>query len=775
MTKANNSRFSRVIISAITICIISIPAYSKYSGGTGEPKNPYKIATAADLIALGESSEDYKKHFILTSDIDLAPNLPGGRVFNKAVIAPDTDPDDYRNDFQGSPFAGIFDGNGHTISNLTITNGSYTGLFGQLMSGAMIKNLGLVDINITNSDSYVGSLAGCNYGTVFQCCSTGSVTGTGDRVGGLVGYNYGNMTGCCSTSSVSTAGYCAGGLTGQNTGTITNSYSEGIVAGNSYIGGLAGANGEYYNLGIGVLLPGLISNSYSTCVVSGGSGVGNSSVGGLVGRNWGGTVSACFWDMQTSGQATSDGGTGLTTIQMTNIHTYLNAGWDWLGEIPNGTHEIWQMPEPGSYPILTIFSEYALPPLEGLGTLESPYLVSDAVELGAIYYNNLWSCYKLTKPIDLSGISWSMSVIPWFAGTFDGNNLTISHLTVNSDGEDYVGLFGQLVSGAEVKNLGVADANITGSGYCVGGIAGFNKGSLTQCSSTGYVSGTGDYVGGLAAINGGSITRCYSISTVDGNNMAGGLAGYNDGDVTQCRNNGAITGNQLVGGLAGGNGGSLSQCCNTGTVTCTGGYWDGYAGGLAGENNGDVTQCYNNGAITGNEHVGGLAGLNGGSLIKCYNTGTVTGTGWYWDGYIGGLVGENLYGSVSGCFWDIQTSGQTASNGGTGKTTTQMQTTNTFTNAGWDFTGETANGTNNFWSICEGMNYPRLAWQIRAGDYVCPDGIAMEDFAFFMDHWGDMNCRQDNAYCDGTDLDFSGMVNINDYEILVNIWLAENL
>jgi hypothetical protein len=92
----------------------------------------------------------------------------------------------------------------------------------------------------------------------------------------------------------------------------------------------------------------------------------------------------------------------------------------------------------------------------------------------------------------------------------------------------------------------------------------------------------------------------------------------------------------------------------------------------------------------------------------------------------------------------------------------------------WDFVGETVNGTDDIWSICEGTNYPRLVWQIPKGDLVCPDGITMEDFDFFMDHWADSNCNQSNGYCDGTDLDFSGKVDIDDLVILINQWLAEN-
>ncbi len=90
----------------------------KYGGGSGTPEDPYQIATAEDLVSLGETPEDYDKHFILTDDIDLDPNLPGCKVFDEAVIAPDTS--DTEEWFQGTAFTGVFDGNRHIISNLTI-------------------------------------------------------------------------------------------------------------------------------------------------------------------------------------------------------------------------------------------------------------------------------------------------------------------------------------------------------------------------------------------------------------------------------------------------------------------------------------------------------------------------------------------------------------------------------------------------------------------------------------------------------------------------------
>jgi hypothetical protein len=93
-------------------------------------------------------------------------------------------------------------------------------------------------------------------------------------------------------------------------------------------------------------------------------------------------------------------------------------------------------------------------------------------------------------------------------------------------------------------------------------------------------------------------------------------------------------------------------------------------------------------------------------ISNCYSTALVTG-----PEPIGGLLGANTTGEVRGCFWDTQTSGQAKSAGGTGKTTAEMRTTKTFLDAGWDFVGETANGTEEIWWILEGKDYPRLWWE----------------------------------------------------------------
>ncbi len=399
---ATSSRF-RAYAAAVLLVTIASTAYAKYSGGSGTVDDPYQIATAADLILLGDSPADYDKHFILTADIDLDPSLPGRKVFDKAVIAPDTNPNDEYSQFQGTPFTGVFDGNGHRISRLAITGGAYVGLFGQLGFIAKIRDLGVLGVKIAGSGYFVGGLVGRNGdvplyppgGTVTRCYSTGTVSGRA-RVGGLVGENCGDVIRCYSTSMVSgkdhvgglvgcnegwiagTVSQCystgrvsgevfVGGLVGNNWGAVIGCYSMGAVNGGGSVGGLAGGNwgsvtrcrstgpvrGNYEVGGLVGRIGGLgeegggMDECYSTGVVSGGS-----AVGGLVGTR-GVWATGGFWDTQTSGRSTSDGGTGKTTAEMQTAKTFLDAGWDFVGETANGTEDIWWILERRDYPRLT--------------------------------------------------------------------------------------------------------------------------------------------------------------------------------------------------------------------------------------------------------------------------------------------------------------------------------------------------------------------------------------------------------------------------------------
>jgi hypothetical protein len=340
---------------------------AQYSGGSGTADDPYQIATAAELIALSETPEDYDKHFVLTADIDLDPNRPGGKVFDRAVIAPDTN--GAKAGFQGTPFTGVFDGNGHTISHLTYasTHADYVGLFGSVGTWehvGVIKDLGLISPNVNaGAGDYVGSLAGeVKKGRISGCYAEGGNVAGDENVGGLVGAGGANkwdvfpwlrpstlsnaIYNCCSTSSVYGTS-AVGGLVGSNyEGTIVNCYATGAVGAREQVGGLVGRNGNWL-VEYSWRVPGTIWNCYSTGLVS-----GESHVGGLVGLHREGSVIGCFWDMETSGQTTSDGGTGQTTAEMQTARTFLDAGWDFVAETANGTEDIWWILEGKDYPRL---------------------------------------------------------------------------------------------------------------------------------------------------------------------------------------------------------------------------------------------------------------------------------------------------------------------------------------------------------------------------------------------------------------------------------------
>lgn len=202
-----------------------------------------------------------------------------------------------------------------------------------------------------------------------------------------------------------------------------------------------------------------------------------------------------------------------------------------------------------------------------------------------------------------------------------------------------------------------------------------------------------------------------------------------------------------TGALAGLLYGGVVRNCWARSVQISGGF---RVGGLAGEIHGGwLADSYVDGGYVFGQYnyVGGLVGDNNDVIARCYSTCQADGA----LGFIGGLVGHTREGSVINSFWDEQTSGLTWSSGGTGKTTVEMQTNSTFTDAGWDFVGETANGTEDIWRMCvDDLNYPHLAWEFsNYGDFVCPDGVNFLDFAVLGSAWlTDSNDANWNPACD---------------------------
>jgi len=239
-----------------------------------------------------------------------------------------------------------------------------------------------------------------------------------------------------------------------------------------------------------------------------------------------------------------------------------------------------------------------------------------------------------------------------FTGSFYGQGYEIRDLFIDRPEENEVGLFGFVDGGGIIENVGVVNATVTGNEW-VGGLVGYNKGgTVTDSYSTGRVKGY-MRVGGLVGWNQGTVSKSYSTVVVTIARSVGGLVGYNTGTVDSSYSSGSVTGYEYVGGLVGTN------------------HWFG-----------TVSNCYSNSTVKGESRTGGLVGIN------------------YWR--------------VRNSFWDTETSGQPASDIGTGKNTTEMKDITTFSSAGWNITAVADPGTRNpdcIWNIVDHKTYPFLSWQ----------------------------------------------------------------
>ena len=269
---------------------VSLAAAEDPGYTVSEDGKTYNVTSADGLLAWNEAvQKDMTLNCTLADNIDLTGKdwTPIGTSF-------------------GNSYTGTFDGNGKTITGLTVTGSDrYTGLFGFIKS--TVKNVVLTEINIT-SGTFVGGVAGWSFGGNIENCSvSGSVSGS--DVGGVVGYQQGgSITGCSSSATVKGT-QRAGGVAGvTNSGaTLTACYATGGVTvendgpNNACAGGVVG------------------SNAYSTviaCYAAGnvsGTGSGTIHVGGVVGENYA-TVTACYW----SGLPDNDNG-GATKVDGTNV------------------------------------------------------------------------------------------------------------------------------------------------------------------------------------------------------------------------------------------------------------------------------------------------------------------------------------------------------------------------------------------------------------------------------------------------------------------------
>ncbi len=616
-----------------------------YSGGEGTAEEPYLIGSVADWQTLMDTPNHWNCHFRLIEDL----NLQG------VVLTPIG-----RDDIQS--FTGFFDGNHHTLHNVTMTttdSDEYAcALFSWVDSGACIENLRLEGVTMSGFTGVAG-LAGQAYGRIENCYVQGNLTGN-LWVGGLVGYAYDATLLFCETDVTIT------GIMGGPLGLWTPDYLGGL-AGELYesvansCSSVATITSDYDSSSVGGLI-GYAYNSYTAGCDADGNVSGKEEIGGLIGCILYGSV----WDCQAATVVQGRSGTGGLIGSLKDSLLVRNC------------HAAGAVTGAGSTGGL-------------IGQTENSYVFESTAEGHVIGTSNTGGLIGQAVITTLSGCIATGSV----EGTYRLGGLAgstrygiVEHCTatgtVTGIEDDIGGLIGN-VSSTPVTDC-CAEGNVTG-GYRVGGLIGWADNTMyakeiSSCTATGDVTGLHN-----EGCIGGLIGRCEyyaviscsaeSVITAASCDHVGGLIGYGGGDVTDCQACVSITGRHYAAGLIGWlYSGSIINCHAVATVQSAGSSTiNGLAGliAYAGENilirnctaigsvfnpianavgglvgaldGGIIDRCYAHVTVTGYSMVGGFVGRSSGAIHRCSATGSVFGV--LEAGGFAGLANNN---TMSDCY-----------------------------------------------------------------------------------------------------------------------------
>ena len=582
-----------------------------------------------------------------------------------------------------SGYDAVFDGNGHTISNLYIRRMLTTadeaqigaddrkavGLFGVVHETGIVRRIGMVDVDleVTNYED-VGGLVGVNGGQIAGSYVRGTIAGV-SGVGGLTGENFGAILTSYTKGNVSGRSM-VGGLSGYNAGVILASYTKSQVSGGSEVGALVGYN------------HGEILASYAASQTS----ASEERAGGLVGASLG-TVVASYWDTQVSGQESpvSSGDTlgisGLTTseLQQPTQATGIYALWqvdldnaDGDYNLDTGREDFWDFGDSIHYPALKVDfnadgvvtwwefgdQDRELPsPLPSLSTESTPTPAPapplptptrvweyDGDGDGLIEICSLEQLDAIRHDLDGDGradgdSSTSAAVygaafpnIPTGGpcnGTCQGYELA-QPLDFREDGHYSSGVVnGSWIAGSGWLPIGSEETAFSsafdGNGYSISGLY-INRLTILDAPRG---------LGLFGVTSRSSDIRDISLAEVQATGLEtiGSLVGINEGRITNSHIDGNVRSvDWTAGGLVAFNHGIIVASSSHARVS---GGWQ-HIGGLVGINDGTIRGSYATGIVSGAGAVGGLIGSNGGQVSASYATGEVS-AGWN----TGGLVGSN--------------------------------------------------------------------------------------------------------------------------------------
>ena len=573
-----------------------------------------------------------------------------------------------------SSYTAAFNGNGHTISNMTIniSGVSQAGLFGST-SGGTLENVGLLDVSITARDSgaqflSVGGLAGYRRGAVRASYATGTINTTVGSVptvtsaGGIVGY-----LGFTTNTSQVDASWAAVNINATSTSTATGAANADAV------GGLVGRMVSQSGTAVTVTASWARGTAASSRTGSG--------IGGLVGLSSGSgaTVSASYWDTVTSSLSSSAGGTGQTTtaLQTPTGYTGIYSAWNINLDGQAGGDDPWNFGTSSQYPVLKYGGHNLIAQGRDLTVdydVDDDGLIdiSNLAQLNAIRYdldgngaptdvNAYNSAFPdrdaspagrmgceltdhdnmMATPDRATCTGYELMTNLDFDTDGDGATYTTSAMGVvavdaDDTGNYFSGAAGWTPLGGHGADAVPFTATFEGNHHTISNLF-INLSTTTATASTlvglfgdiGKPAGTSPVTPAEpGAVQNVGLVDPYVSNTRTGSATpfttarTGALAGRNSAA-------GAVSGSWVAGGsVAGSQTAGASQVFN-------------FAGCLLGQNNGTVTasnascNATATGADDANDYAGGLLGWNQGAVTGSYATGTATA-----DSRAGGLAAE---------------------------------------------------------------------------------------------------------------------------------------
>lgn len=412
--------------------------------------------------------------------------------------------------------ADYIQGSGHTVTNITVTNGAVT--YGGSDAGGLIGYINK------------GTDAAVVTATITNCTvSNTDVSGVG-VIGGVLGFTDAKVevSGCTFTGGTvtATARYCGGliGSTGDYASTITDCHvtDATITSSSDRVGGCVGQIGKN-----GVTFKGCTVGTSSQRVT-----IASTASGSTV--NAGGFAGVCYGTVTGNGSERNKTYVTITSSNSTTS-TYVNIG-GFIGYLEAGTID-----KSDADAVMSSIKGHRVAGFAAYVTSKAPGCTVD----------------NCTSQVQISG---AQNYIAGFIGDAAAANHVITNNTAAgsvSGAAAVAGFVGQATQGTWTGNS--TSCTVTGSGANNGGFAGWLDGNVTvsRCSCSGEVTGNGNVCGGFVGLarNGATINDCYSTSTLSGTTRKrGGIIGYVDAGtatVNRCYSTSNISANFELGGLVG--------------------------------------------------------------------------------------------------------------------------------------------------------------------------------------------------------------------------------